>query len=94
VKSPSHARRPTVAWRWDSVRFASKSIEEVCEVNKQVLFQMYWSGDRDTMIQRLARAKAAGVKGIILTLDWSFANGRDWEVPGFPRRSTSSRRSS
>jgi L-lactate dehydrogenase (cytochrome)/glycolate oxidase len=66
--------------------FASKSIEEVCEVNKQVLFQMYWSGDRDTMIQRLARAKAAGVKGIILTLDWSFANGRDWGSPWIPEK--------
>ncbi|MFZ1063531.1 MAG: pre-mycofactocin synthase MftD [Acidimicrobiales bacterium] len=66
--------------------FASKSIEEVCAANKQVLFQMYWSGDRDTMIQRLERAKVAGAKGIILTLDWSFANGRDWGSPWIPER--------
>jgi heme/flavin dehydrogenase (mycofactocin system) len=66
--------------------FASKSIEEVCGVCNQVLFQMYWSGDRDTMIQRLDRAKSAGAKGIILTLDWSFANGRDWGSPSIPER--------
>ncbi len=64
--------------------FASRSIEEVCAVNGQVLFQMYWSGDRDTMLHRLERAQTAGAKGIILTLDWSFANGRDWGSPWIP----------
>jgi L-lactate dehydrogenase (cytochrome)/glycolate oxidase len=66
--------------------FASKSVEDVCAVNNQVLFQMYWSGDRDTMVQRLIRAKAAGAKGIILTLDWSFSNGRDWGSPWIPEK--------
>jgi L-lactate dehydrogenase (cytochrome)/glycolate oxidase len=64
--------------------FASRSVEEVCAVNEQVLFQMYWSGNRDTMVQRLERAKNAGAKGVILTLDWSFANGRDWGSPWIP----------
>ncbi len=64
--------------------FASRSLEEVCAVNNQVLFQMYWSGNRDVMRQRLARAEAAGAKGVILTLDWSFANGRDWGSPWIP----------
>ena len=64
--------------------FASKSVEDVCAVNNQVFFQMYWSGDRDTMVQRLERAKSAGAKGIILTLDWSFSNGRDWGSPWIP----------
>ena len=66
--------------------FASKSLEEVCAACDQVLFQMYWSGDRDTMVQRLERAKNAGAKGIILTLDWSFANGRDWGSPWIPEK--------
>jgi len=66
--------------------FASKAIEDVCAVNNQVFFQMYWSGDRDTMVQRLERAKAAGAKGIILTLDWSFSNGRDWGSPWIPEK--------
>ncbi|HVA70059.1 MAG TPA: pre-mycofactocin synthase MftD [Acidimicrobiales bacterium] len=64
--------------------FASRSIEDVCAVNDQVLFQLYWSGNRDTLLQRLERAKNAGAKGIILTLDWSFANGRDWGSPWIP----------
>lgn len=66
--------------------FASRSVEDVCAVNNQVFFQMYWSGDRDTMVERLTRAKAAGSKGIILTLDWSFSNGRDWGSPWIPEK--------
>src|SRR5665213_790878 len=66
--------------------FASRSIEDVCAVNNQVFLQMYWSGGRDTMVQRLERAKNAGAKGIILTLDWSFANGRDWGSPWIPEK--------
>jgi L-lactate dehydrogenase (cytochrome)/glycolate oxidase len=66
--------------------FASKAIEEVTAVNSQVLFQMYWSGGRDIMVQRLERAKAAGAKGIILTLDWTFSNGRDWGSPWIPEK--------
>lgn len=66
--------------------FASKSVEDVCAVNSSVFFQMYWSGDRNTMVQRLERAKSAGAKGIIVTLDWSFSNGRDWGSPFIPDR--------
>jgi heme/flavin dehydrogenase (mycofactocin system) len=66
--------------------FASKSMEEVAAVNDQLLFQMYWSGGREVMVQRLERAKAAGAKGIILTLDWTFSNGRDWGSPFIPEK--------
>lgn len=66
--------------------FASRSIEDVCAQHNQVFFQMYWSGGRDVMVQRLERAKAAGAKGIILTLDWSFSNGRDWGSPWIPEK--------
>ena len=66
--------------------FASRSIEDVCAANQNTLFQMYWSGGRDVMVQRLERAKAAGAKGIILTLDWTFSNGRDWGSPYIPEK--------
>jgi heme/flavin dehydrogenase (mycofactocin system) len=66
--------------------FASKPMEDVVEANPQTLFQMYWSGGRDVMVQRLERARAAGVKGIILTLDWTFSNGRDWGSPFIPEK--------
>ena len=71
--------------------FASKSVEEVVEANPNTLFQMYWTGDRDVMIQRMDRARAAGAKGLIATLDWSFSMGRDWAARRSRRRSTSRR---
>lgn len=66
--------------------FASKSVEEVTAANPNTLFQMYWTGDRDTMVQRMQRAHAAGVKGLMATLDWSFSMGRDWGSPEIPEK--------
>ncbi|HLS49554.1 MAG TPA: pre-mycofactocin synthase MftD [Actinomycetaceae bacterium] len=66
--------------------FASKPIEEVVAANPQTFFQMYWSGSRDDMVQRMARAKEAGAVGLIVTLDWSFSNGRDWGSPRIPEK--------
>lgn len=66
--------------------FASKSVEEVTAVNSQTFFQMYWCGDKDTLVQRMERARAAGAKGLIVTLDWSFSNGRDWGSPWIPEK--------
>ncbi|QBR73105.1 pre-mycofactocin synthase MftD [Microbacterium sediminis] len=68
--------------------FASKPVEEVAAANPNTLFQMYWSGSRDAMLQRMERARAAGAKGLISTLDWSFSNGRDWGSPWIPERLT------
>lgn len=66
--------------------FASKSIEEVAAANPQTFFQMYWVGDRDTLLQRMERARKAGATGLIITLDWSFSNGRDWGSPAIPEK--------
>ncbi len=66
--------------------FASKSVEEVVAANPKTLFQMYWTGNRDVMVQRMARAKAAGAVGLIATLDWSFSMGRDWGSPEIPEK--------
>ena len=66
--------------------FASKPVEEVAGANPQTFFQMYWTGDRDTMVQRMERARAAGAKGLIATLDWSFSMGRDWGSPEIPEK--------
>ena len=68
--------------------FASKPVEEVVAANANTFFQVYWSGTRETMVQRLDRARAAGAKGLIATLDWSFSNGRDWGSPWIPERLT------
>ena len=66
--------------------FASKSVEDVVAANPQTFFQIYWCGDKDTLVQRLERARTAGAKGIIVTLDWSFSNGRDWGSPWIPEK--------
>ena len=68
--------------------FASKSVEEVAAANENVLYQVYWQGTRDTMLERLDRARAAGAKALIATLDWSFSHGRDWGSPEIPERLT------
>ena len=66
--------------------FASKSVEEVTAANENTFFQMYWTGSRDVMLERMERARAAGVKGLIATTDWSFSIGRDWGSPAIPER--------
>jgi L-lactate dehydrogenase (cytochrome)/glycolate oxidase len=66
--------------------FASKSIEEVAAASPQTFFQMYWVGDRDQLVQRAERARAAGAVGLIMTLDWSFSQGRDWGSPAIPEK--------
>lgn len=66
--------------------FASKSVEEVCATGATTFFQMYWTGERDTMVQRMQRAADAGAKALIATLDWSFSMGRDWGSPEIPEK--------
>lgn len=66
--------------------FASKPIEEVVAANPQTFFQLYWCGTRERIAERIERARSAGAVGLIATLDWSFANGRDWGSPHIPER--------
>ncbi|MGP3776706.1 pre-mycofactocin synthase MftD [Streptomyces sp. SDT5-1] len=66
--------------------FASRSVEDVAEANPNTFYQMYWMGSRDSMVRRMERARQAGAKALIATLDWSFSNGRDWGSPAIPER--------
>ncbi|HEY1511196.1 MAG TPA: pre-mycofactocin synthase MftD [Solirubrobacteraceae bacterium] len=66
--------------------FASKPIEEVVAANAQTFFQLYWAGSKERLTERMARAKAAGAVGLIVTLDWSFSHGRDWGSPNIPEQ--------
>ena len=68
--------------------FASKPVEDVVAANPQTLFQIYWSGTREQILQRLERARSAGCVGLIATLDWSFSMGRDWGSPRIPEKIT------
>jgi pre-mycofactocin synthase len=66
--------------------FASKPVEAVVEANPNTFFQMYWLGTRERMSALMDRARAAGARGLIVTLDWSFAHRRDWGSPAIPER--------
>jgi heme/flavin dehydrogenase (mycofactocin system) len=66
--------------------FASTPVEDVVAANPKTFFQLFWIGDRDTNLARVRRARDAGAKALIITLDWSFANGRDWGSPAIPEK--------
>ena len=66
--------------------FASMPVEDVAAANQKLFFQVYWSGSKDTILQRIERARRAGAKALIVTLDWSFSNGRDWGSPAIPEK--------
>ncbi|MFE3000554.1 pre-mycofactocin synthase MftD [Nocardia sp. NPDC059246] len=66
--------------------FGSKPIEDVVAANEKTFFQVYWLGSREAMTARLERARNAGAKGLIVTLDWVFATARDWGSPALPER--------
>jgi heme/flavin dehydrogenase (mycofactocin system) len=66
--------------------FASKAVEEVVAANPMTLFQVYWSGSREQILQRIDRARSAGALGLIVTLDWSFVHSRDWGSPHIPQQ--------
>jgi len=66
--------------------FATKPMEEVAAANPNWLYQLYWTGSRDDILYRIERAKRAGAKALIVTLD---ATGgglgrRDWGSPPIP----------
>jgi pre-mycofactocin synthase len=66
--------------------FASKPIEDVVASNPRTFFQVYWSGSKEQLLERLDRARAAGAVGLIVTLDWTFSHSRDWGSPRIPEQ--------
>jgi pre-mycofactocin synthase len=66
--------------------FASTTVEDVVAANPKTFFQLFWIGDRDRNLARVQRARDAGAKALIITLDWSFATARDWGSPAIPEQ--------
>ncbi len=67
--------------------FASKPLEEVgrrqpADVLPGLLDRRRASGSS----RSLERARAGGAKGLIVTLDWTFAHRRDWGSPAIPEQ--------
>jgi L-lactate dehydrogenase (cytochrome) len=66
--------------------FASRPAAEVARANPDVFFQVHWSAGRQALLDRALRAREAGAKALIVTLDWSFSGGRDWGSPAIPEK--------
>jgi len=66
--------------------FASLPVAEVIRHNPALFFQVHWSADRQALLSRADRARQAGARALILTLDWAFPGGRDWGSPPIPER--------
>ncbi len=64
--------------------FASTAIEEIVAANPRTFAQLYWAGSREAIEARVARAREAGARGLIVTLDWTFSHARDWGSPAIP----------
>ena len=65
--------------------FASEPLEAVIAEQPSTFFQLYWSGDREMIGEAVGYARQLGARGLILTLDWSFAHSRDWGSPNIPQ---------
>src|SRR5260370_5669706 len=66
--------------------FASMPVAEVARVSPSLFFQVHWSASKEDLSYRAERARQSGARALILTLDWSFASGRDWGSPWIPHR--------
>src|SRR5579875_3369267 len=59
---------------------------EVAAANPKLFFQLYWIEPRELLLAQIDRARRAGVRGLIVTLDWTFSHHRDWNSPRIPER--------
>jgi pre-mycofactocin synthase len=66
--------------------FASLPASEVIRHNPSLFFQVHWSADRRVLLSRAMKARQAGARALIVTLDWAFPGGRDWGSPLIPER--------
>lgn len=66
--------------------FASVPFESVAAANPKAFLQLYWSGTRDEIVQRVETARKAAAKALILTLDATPYWSRDWGSPSIPER--------
>jgi heme/flavin dehydrogenase (mycofactocin system) len=66
--------------------FAPSRFEDVVAANPKAFFQLYWSGTREVIAERVERMRRAGAKGLILTLDATMTQPRDWGSPVIPQK--------
>ena len=66
--------------------FAPSRFEDVVAANPKAFFQLYWSGTKEVIQERIERFRRAGAKGLILTLDATMTQPRDWGSPTIPQK--------
>lgn len=66
--------------------FAPSRFEDVAAANPKAFFQLYWTGTKDVIEERVERFRRAGAKGLILTLDATMTQPRDWGSPVIPQQ--------
>lgn len=66
--------------------FAPTRFEDVAAANPKSFVQLYWSGSREVLAERVERFRRAGAKGLILTLDNAGVTARDWGTPVIPQK--------
>jgi heme/flavin dehydrogenase (mycofactocin system) len=66
--------------------YAPSRFEDVVAANPRAFFQLYWAGSRDTIEERVERVRRANAKALILTLDATLSQPRDWGTPSRPQR--------
>jgi heme/flavin dehydrogenase (mycofactocin system) len=66
--------------------FAVSRFEDIAAANPKAFFQLYWSGGRAVVEERVERMRRAGAKGLIITLDATASQPRDWGSPTIPER--------
>lgn len=66
--------------------FAVSRFEDVAAANPKSFFQLYWSGERAVIEERVERFRRAGAKGLTITLDATASQPRDWGSPWIPER--------
>ena len=66
--------------------FATSRFEDIVGANPKAFIQLYWSGGREVMESRVERFRQAGTKGLIITLDATATQPRDWGSPWIPER--------
>jgi pre-mycofactocin synthase len=64
---------------------ASSDFKDVAAANPKAFFQLYWSGSRDVIQARVERMRSYGAKGLIITLDATMTQPRDWGSPVIPQ---------
>ena len=64
---------------------ASSDFKEVAAANPKAFYQLSWSGSREVIEARVERMRSFGAKGLIITLDATMTQPRDWGSPVIPQ---------